>query len=91
MRWVSELGTGSHEEIPYIPNHDEEPQTITGSKDAMQSGPWPESLIYLHGHSDPPKLSIYKYPELFVADSGEGQEILQSNWHPIFHTKLLFG
>ena len=39
MRWVSELGTGSHEETPYIPNHDEEPQTITGSKDAMQSGP----------------------------------------------------
>lgn len=40
------------------------------------------------GKCGSPKLSIYKYPELCVADSGEGQEILQSNWHPSFHTKL---
>ena len=65
------------------------PQTITGSEDAKQSGPWPESLISLHGYHGPPKLSIYKYPDC-VADSGEGQEILQSNWHPILHTKLSY-
>lgn len=35
-------------------------------------------------------VQVLHLQELWVADSGEGQESLQSNWHPIFHTKLSY-